>query len=376
MSNRYCVQCGAALPPDARFCTACGQAVGGVAARPGPRPRPRLERWAPALVVGVVVAIGGIAVGVGSRWANPPNVPPPRTTAAPVAGAAMPADHPPLEVPQDVRDVITKMAEAAKVNPDDLEAWKQLGFVQYRAGQVDAAYLTAATASYEHVLAKAPRDLDALRALGNVAYDREQPQQALDYYRRFLAIEPGDLGIQTDLATMLLATKQVDVALAAYQAVLRTDPTFFQAQFNLALAYRAKGEDALALAALRRAREIAKDDETRQRVDAILAHVEGGAAPAAAPPAGTLRIDVEAVFRSHPIAGSRIDRIDWPNDAAVRVVLREFPMDGMPAPVRETFVSRLRSGVRAGKRSHQSTAPLTVELVDATSGRVMETFTE
>jgi len=289
----------------------------------------------------------------------------------------MPADHPPLEVPQDVRDVIKKMAETAKANPDDLEAWKQLGFVQYRAGQVDAAYLADATASYEHVLTKAPRDLDALRALGNVAYDREQPEQALDYYRRFLAVEPGDLGIQTDLATMLLATKQVDAALAAYQAVLRTDPTYFQAQFNLALAYRAKGEDALALAALRRAREVAKDDETRQRVDAVLAHVEGGAAPAAAaPPARTLRTDVEAVFRSHPIAGSRIDRIDWPSAAAVRVVLREFPMDGMPAPVRETFVSRLRSGVRAGKRSHQSTAPLTVELVDATSGRVMETFTE
>lgn len=372
MTARFCVQCGAALPPAARFCTACGQAIGG-----GPTPAPRLSlvRWAPLLVLGVVGGVGGIAVGLGSRWANPPNVPPPRTAAGAPPAGAMPPDHPPLEVPADVRNVIAKMADAAKAAPDDLEAWKQLGFVQYRAGQVDPTYLTAAATTYGHVLEKAPRDLDALRALGNIAYDRDQPQQALDYYRRYLAIEPGDLGIQTDLATMLLATQQVDAALEAYQAVLRADPTFFQAQFNLALAYRAKGDDALALAALRRAREVAKDDETRQRVDALLARV-GVPAPAAEKPAGTLRTDVEAVFRSHPIAGSRIDRIEWPGDSAVRVVLREFPMDGMPAPVRETFVTRLRNGLREGKRSHQATAPLTVELVDAGTGRVMETFTE
>lgn len=374
MTAGFCTHCGASLLPDARFCTACGRAAGG-----GGRPTlrgPGLERWAPLLVVAVVVGLGGLAIGVGSRNANPPNVPPPRNQPA-APNAAMPADHPPIEVPEDVRQVIAKMATAAKEKPDDLDVWKQLGFVQYRAGQVDPKYLTDATASYQHVLERAPGDLDALRALGNIAYDRNHPEQAMDFYQRYLAIKPDDLGIQTDLATMQLATRQVDAALAAYQAVLRADPNYFQAQFNLAIAYRSKGDDALALAALRRAREIAADDETRQRVDQLLAHISGEKAAASAPGAeATLHSAVEAVFRSHPIAGSRIDRIDWQGDQAARVVLRGFPMAGMPPPVRDKFVERIRTGVRAAKADHQVTAALIIELVDAENGTVMETITE
>lgn len=372
MTSRFCTHCGAALLPAARFCTACGQAAG--AGRVTLR-LPGLERWAPVLVVAVVVGLGGLAIGIGRHSANPPNVPPPRSQAP--APADMPADHPPLEVPDDVRQVIAKMAEAAKGKPDDLDVWRQLGFVQYRAGQVDPAYLTAAIDSYKHVLEKAPDDLDSLRALGNIAYDRSQPQEAMGYYQRYLTIKPDDLGIQTDLATMLLATRQVDAALAAYEAVLRKDPNYFQAQFNLAIAYRSKGDDALALAALRRAREIAKDDETRQRVDQLLAHISGEKAAAKAPGAdATLHTAVEAVFRAHPIAGSRIDRIDWSGDQAARVVLRGFPMGGMPPAVREKFVERIRSGVRAAKADHQVTAALIIELVDAENGSVMETITE
>lgn len=377
MANRFCTQCGAALLAEARFCTACGQKAGGGAARLRLR-APGLERWAPLLVLAAVVGLGGLAVGLGTRNAAPPNVPPPRGQSA----GGMPEGHPPLEVPEDVRKVIAKMADAAKEKPDDLEVWRQLGFVQYRAGQVDPAYLAAAAATYAHVLDKAPDDLDSLRALGNIAYDRNEPDRAMEFYRRYLTIKPDDLGIQTDLATMLLAAKQYDEALAAYQAVLRTDPNFFQAQFNLAIAYRAKGDDEQALAALRRAREIATDDDTRKRVDALIAHVSGAApaAPAAAEAEDGGGVDlhgaVETIFRSHPIVGSRIDRIDWTGDNSARVLLRGFPMSSMPPMVREKFLDRVRGGLRQAKSDHQVTAALSVELVDAESGAVMETVAE
>ena len=384
MTNRFCTQCGASLLPEARFCTACGQKAGG-GARLALR-APGLERWAPLLVVGVVVGLGGLAVGLGSRNAAPPNVVPPRGQAA---AGGMPEGHPPLEVPEDVRNVIAKMADAAKAKPDDLEVWRQLGFVQYRAGQVEPSYLADAAASYTHVLDKAPDDLDALRALGNIAYDRNEPARAMEFYRRYLTKKPDDLGIQTDLATMQLATKQYDAALAGYEAVLRTDPKFFQAQFNLAIAYRAKGDDEKALAALRRAREIATDDDTRKRVDALIAHVSGAAPAPGAPGMGGEAADagaasgggdlhgaVETIFRSHPIVGSRIDRIDWSGDASARVLLRGFPMSSMPPMVREKFLDRVRGGLRQAKSDHQVTASLTVELVDAESGTVMETVVE
>ncbi len=377
MSTRFCSQCGAKLLPDARYCAGCGQATAG----PGAAARRRfpLERWAPVLVVATVVVVAGAAVLVGARAAPPPNVPPPRGASS--SAAALPEAHPPVEVPDDVRKVIAKLVDAAKGNPDDLEAWQQLGFVQYRAGQVDPAYLADAQTTYTHILERQPENLDVLRALGNIAFDRNEPERAMDYYRRYLRVKPDDLSVQTDLGTMLLSSQQVDAALKTYQDVLAVDPQFFQAQFNLAIAYRAAGDDAKALAALERARDIAGDDATRQRVDALLARLKGqpppgpGGEPAAAA-GGDLHGDVEAIFRSHPIVGPKLDRVDWPSADRVRVVLRDFPMDGMPPMVREKFIERIRSGLRDSTARRQAAAPLTVELVDAASGRVMETITQ
>jgi tetratricopeptide (TPR) repeat protein len=377
MSTRFCTQCGATLLPDARYCAECGLAVGAPAS--AARRRFRLERWAPALVVGTVVVVSGAAVLVGARSAPPPNAPPPRTTGQ--AAPGIPQGHPPVEVPEDVRKVIAKLADAAKNRPDDLEAWQQLGFIQYRTAQIDPAYLADADATYAHILERQPENLDALRALGNIAFDRNAPERARDYYRRYLKLKPDDLSVQTDLGTMLLSSRQVDAALKAYQDVLAVDPKFFQAQFNLAIAYRSAGDDAKALAALERARELADDDATRQRVDALLARLKGAppeaAAGGAAPSAGGgLRADVEAIFRSHPIVGPKLDRVDWPSDDRARIVLREFPMDGMPPMVREKFTERIRGGLRDSRGRHQTSTPLTVELVDAASGRVMATVTE
>jgi cytochrome c-type biogenesis protein CcmH/NrfG len=374
MSSPFCTQCGASLLPEARFCTACGARATGTSR--SALPRLPLARWAPLLVAGSVLGIGALIILVGARSAAPPNVPPPRAA----AGGSMPPDHPPVTVPEDVRKVIARMAETAKEKPDDLDAWRQLGFVQYRAGQVEPAYLADAATTYQHVLAQAPEDLDALRGLGNVAYDRNDPQQAMEFYQRYLKVKPDDLSVQTDLGTMLLARQDFDAARRTYEAVLTKDPTFFQAQFNLAIAYRSTGDEPKALAALRRARDIATDDATRARVDALLARVSG-APPADAdggkgPAPGGLRTGVEAVFRAHPIAGSRIDRIDWSSDQMARVVLREFPMDGMPPPVREKFIERIRNGVRDAKTRGQTAGALTIELVDADSGRVMETIVE
>lgn len=377
MSTRFCTQCGAKLLANARFCAECGQALSGATAARRPRVAP--ERWAPALVLAAIVAVAGAAVLVGARSAPPPNVPPPRDTEA--NAAAMPQGHPPVEVPEDVKKVIAKLADTAKSKPEDVDTWLQLGFVQYRAGQVDAAYLADARATYAHILERQPENLDALRALGNIAFDQNDPGRAMDFYRGYLKVKPDDLSVQTDLATMLLSTQKVDEALKGYHDVLAVDPKFFQAQFNLAIAYRAAGDDTKALAALTRAREIAGDDATRQRVDALLARLKGEPAPAAegAPAqaaAGSLRTDVEAIFRSHPIVGPKLDRVDWSGDDRARVMLRDFPMDGMPPMVRSKFTDRIRSGVRDSKTRHPTSGPVTIELVDAASGRVMETVTE
>jgi tetratricopeptide (TPR) repeat protein len=336
-------------------------------------------------VFGGVVTVGAVAVLLGMRSAPPPATIPPR--AEPAAAGALPEGHPPLSIPDDVRQTLDRMAENAKQRPDDVELWKQLGFAQYRAGQVDRSYLDAAAETYGHVLSLQPNDLDALRALGNVAYDRESGDAAIQYYKRYLELKPGDASVLTDLGTMYLSSQKVPQAIETYEAVLAADPKFFQAQFNLAIAYRQSGDADKALDALRKSKDIAPDDETRKRVEDLLARVtgvppaapqggapQGGAAPGGAAPG--LRAGVEAIFRSHPIVGPKLDRIEWPDEHSAKVIVRDFPMDGMPPMVRERFAERIRSGLRDQKKEHSIDGALRVELVDAASGRVMETVVE
>jgi len=374
---RFCAQCGASTPTGAAFCTACGTPLQPTAATAR---APWLERYAPALVLGVVFLVAGTAIGVGMLHQPPPvaEIPSPPTG----GGMALPQGHPPLQIPDDVLKVIQRMEKLAADQPDNLDAWKQLAFVQYRTAQVSPDYLDKAEASYKHVLKIDPRDLDALRGLGNVAYDRNDAETALARYREFLAIQPGDKGVLTDMGTMQLTAGRPEEAITTYQSVLQEDPTFFQAQFNLAIAYRAAGQTDLALAALQRAREVANDDESRRQVDMLLERVGGApAAGAAAQPAGgsapgDAKTSIEAVFRSHPIVGPRLERVDWENERTARVVLRDFPMDGMPPMVRDKFNERVRSGIRESKQRLQITDPFTIQIVDAASGRVMETVEE
>jgi hypothetical protein len=51
-------------------------------------------------------------------------------------------------------------------------------------------------------------------------------------------------------------------------------------------------------------------------------------------------------------------------------------MASMPPMVRQKFIDRIRGGVRQAKTDHQVTAAVTIELVDAESGTVMETIAE
>lgn len=380
MAQKFCTHCGAQLVPAARFCVECGEKVDGAATARAAQLG--LNRYVPLVVVLAVLLVAGTAVWMGARSARPSNVVPSRE-APPGGQAALPEGHPPIAVPDNVRQAIEKLADSAKANPDDLDAWKQLGFIQYRTSQADPAYLADAKASYEHVLEKSPDDLDALRALGNIAYDQENPEQAIRYYERFLVVEPGNESVMTDLGTMFLSARQPEKAISTYETVLKKDPNFFQAQFNLGIAYRAAGDSDRALKELQRAREIATDDLTRGRVDQLLAHLAGQPAGAPAAPPGApgvtatgVQADIEKIFRSHPIVGAKLDRIEWTDDRDAKVLLRQFPMDGMPPEIRKQFTDRIQSKIKESKDQNHVTETVRIELVDSASGRVMETITE
>lgn len=395
MANRFCTNCGAKLLANAQFCVECGTRQDGDGAA-GQASAFAWRRYTPLLiVVGVVVALAAVVV-VGTLNPKTPVTVARRGPSQSTAGNAggLPEGHPPIAVPEETKQAIRDLAKQAATAPDDLDTWKRLAELQYRAGQVDPALLADAEGSYHHILEHHPNNADALRGLGNVAFDQDKADVAIDFYQRYLKAKPDDADVATDLGTMYLAANNPEEAIEQYQAVLRRNPTFFQAQFNLAIAYNKIGQRDKVIEALEKARGFAKDDQTRIQVDQALAHLkqapaapiagapapamESGAQPGAvpAPVAATFQAGLETSLRQHPIVGPKIERIEWAGADDAKVYVHDFPMDQMPEDMTTMFVERMKARVQEQKVAHKVTQTARVELIDSASGKVMITITD
>ncbi|HXQ20920.1 MAG TPA: tetratricopeptide repeat protein [Candidatus Acidoferrales bacterium] len=403
MAALFCSNCGAKLLSEANFCVECGERL------PGAKTPRRsgfslpIQRYAPLFIILTVVALAGGAILFGMQ--SPKTAPAtPGRSAPPPAGNTegdLPAGHPPIAIPQEVKQVMQDMVKKADAAPDDLDTWKRLAEMQYRAGQLDANYLADAKASYQHVLEREPQNLDVIRNLGNIAFDQDDTATAIDFYQRYLKQKPDDLNVQTDLGTMYLAGGKADQAIQQYTSVLKVNPSFFQAQLNMGIAYRSLNQTDQAIAALEKARSLAPDDATRGQVDQLVARAKGEPEPAMAAqapagqmppgqppmapaaaevapgaPAGTFQADAEAVFRQNPIMGPKVQRIEWNGTDSAKVYLAGFPIDQMGDTMRAMFADRMKQRIKEKKDAHNVTTAATFELIDEASGKVMDTITE
>ena len=73
--------------------------------------------------------------------------------------------------------------------------------------------------------------------------------------------------------------------------------------------------------------------------------------------------------------GPRIVRFEWTAPAAGRVLVQNFPMEGMPAAVRGKFTGRLGDELRNAAAAHPVGGPVRVEIADVATGTVMATIT-
>jgi len=419
MAFKFCPECGLRTEPGARFCASCGQVLRAAGAA-----------WP---LAGIVTLAALVLLG-GGFWLYQRYGPEParalkpgeRVAAAnPGAGPANPADaHPPFELPDDIKQYIAKISKDAEAKPQDVEAWALLGRVLYRASRVDPSYTDKAQQAYEHLHGIDAKNLEGLRGLGNLAYDKTDRGKAIEYYQAYLDVKPDDAEVRTDLGTMRYEMGDAEGAIKEFQGVVAKSPDFYQAYFNLAVVYDARGDRETAHAQLRKARDAATEPAVKDRITTLLEAVEksggsladaasaaaqtaaaggpgaappgagapgpGGAdamdaaasaasaavaaAPASPPPGKDFPSSVENVFRSAPIAGPKVAKVEWPDARHARVVMDGFPMNGMPDVMRNRFLDRLKSGVTAARQRFSVADPVTVEIVDQASGDVMEKF--
>ncbi|MGH7931864.1 MAG: tetratricopeptide repeat protein, partial [Candidatus Binataceae bacterium] len=422
---RFCPQCGVPVVAGARFCVECGESLATldpsatqadlaeesspdatIAAPVTPVAAPRRPRYtgAFAAVMAVILAIG-LAVALiilrqlPARQNLLKSAPAPQPGTTSLQSGELPPGHPKIELPKEARDLITRIEQKARANPNDIAAWDRLGDVTERAGLFESSYYAKAREAYAHALKLNPDDLLALRGIGNIDFDDRKFDQAIAAYEHYLNKQPNDPDVRTDLATMYLSTGNADQAVVQYRKVLAKHPDFFQANFNLGVAYGEMNDLANARAAFAKALKLAPDQKARDRVNQMIAQVNSANAgepapgsaglpaaqtaqsaasvPAAnAPASSTFQAGLAAMLRSLPVAGPKVKTVQWPSEYKARVLMDNFPMDQMPPFAAAKFLGDLKAGITQVKQVHKVTSAVEVDICDAASGHVMQTITQ
>lgn len=422
---RFCTACGAPLdgsaaaapgaakhaPPAAAYAMgALLIAAGAVAAFFALREPARVER-----------AVGGS-----------PTAPAGQAGGAEGAGQdGLPTGHPNIELPEEVVSFLDGLAAEAQKNPESVDALQKLARARYRASVINATYRTSAEQSLEKLLALDPDNTEGLRIAANLAYDARNFAEAQKRFEAFLAKQPDDASALTDLGSALLFQDKLDEAAASYRTAIEKDPKFMQAHFNLGIAEEKRGRKSDAVASLKRALDLASTPDEKQHIENALAEVEGrepmpiagagGKSPAAAagapgagaptasrpasPPAaaeaaGTqgampggmpmpppapdrdvptnassdFQRKAEKPIITHPIVGPRVTAFEWTGAQTARAKIADFPMDQMPPFARTKFKTGMAEKLAAVAKEAGVSGNVSVELVDAASGRVMDTL--
>ena len=368
---RYCPECGVEVVTQAKFCVECGHELGR-AEGPGQPSGVRIKP-AFAVVFAGILLVGLAAAYLLNRGGPRPNLPP---------------GHPKVELPAEARKLLDDLSREAEAKPNDLNAWNRLGEATFRASMFDPEFLGKSVEAYGHVLKLDPDNLDALRGIGNIHYDRGSYDQAIAAYEHYLKKKPNDPEILTDLGTMYLYTGNADQAIVQYNKALAEKPDLFEAYFNLGVAYARTNDQAKARAALDRALKLAPNDKERDRVKEVIAKMSAEAATATGEQAsaGTKTADraaastfegaIEEMVRGLRNVGPKVKSIEWPSKLKAIVLLEDFPMDQMPPFAKKKFLTDIKTGIAKAKTQYKVDGAVELDLADAATRKTMESVTQ
>ena len=126
-------------------------------------------------------------------------------------------------------EALPHLQAAVTFAPEVLEYRNQLGFVQFIAGQDEAA-----TESFRTVLSRNPKQVDALFNLGMVLFGAKDYLQAEDCFRRSLESNPDDAETWNNRGACLFQAGRTADAEVCFRRALELDPNNEDAKVNLA----------------------------------------------------------------------------------------------------------------------------------------------
>ena len=172
-----------------------------------------------------------------------------------------------------VNEAVDLLQRALYADPDRGEVYYSLGQALVRRGQEARGrklleYFRALQGEHQKLLdyktavVLNPNDADAYYNLGAVYARIGRYHAASQAYQAALVIAPDHLNARNNLGNIYLRRRELGLAIAAYRAVLQRDADYVRAHHNLGNAYVLQGEQVLAVAAFEKA--VATDPEYRK----------------------------------------------------------------------------------------------------------------
>ena len=148
-----------------------------------------------------------------------------------------------------------RFQKAIQIDPNLWEAHYNLGVLQRRAGDLEAA-----AGSFDAALQIQPRAPEPLLAAAEVDYARGEQGAAAERLETLLEGDPENLDARVALAVMLREDERYDAALEQAREVLVRDPQNIRALLEIGRAYRAREQYEVARLVLDKAVQLAPED--------------------------------------------------------------------------------------------------------------------
>jgi cytochrome c-type biogenesis protein CcmH/NrfG len=124
----------------------------------------------------------------------------------------------------------------------------------------------------KEIVKKDPKNLPALVELGNLYFDTDQPNEAIDAYSRYLAVKPDNPDVRTDMGIMYRKLGQFDKAIEEFRKAARSDPKHVNSRYNIGLVLLHDKQDMQG--AIKAWEEYLKVDTSSERSKRIKAQIE------------------------------------------------------------------------------------------------------
>jgi len=97
----------------------------------------------------------------------------------------------------------------------------------------DSMEVASQIQTLKEIVKKDPKNLPAWVELGNLYFDSDRPQEAIEAYRQYLAIKPDNPDVRTDMGIMYRKLGQFDKALEEFGKAAQSDPKHANSRYNI-----------------------------------------------------------------------------------------------------------------------------------------------